>query len=75
MISYIKKLKIQFFNFSKRITNFEKKKKKFSIINFSMLKTITMFKMRLIETIIKIKVEIVNIVKIDVVKTKCRVIK
>ena len=35
-----------------------------------MLKTITVCKMQSIETIIKIKAKIVNIVKIDVVKTK-----
>ena len=40
-----------------------------------MSRTITVYKMRSIETIIKIKAKIVNITKIDVVKTKFRAIK
>ena len=65
------------------MTNFEnlilKKKKKGFLNNFSMSRTITMCKMRSIETIIKIKIKIkikiANIAKIDVVKTKFRAIK
>ena len=37
-----------------------------------MLKMITMYKIRSIETIIEIKAKIVKIAKIDVVKTKFR---
>ena len=40
-----------------------------------MSKTITVYKMRSIETIIKIKAKIVNIAKIDVAKTKFRAMK
>ena len=40
-----------------------------------MSRIITMCKMRSIETIIKIKIKIVNIAKIDVVKTKFRAMK
>ena len=40
-----------------------------------MSKTMTVYKMRSIETIIKIKIKIVNIAKIDVLKTKFRAMK
>ena len=66
---------------SKKMTNFENlilKESKiihFFIDNSSMSKMMTVCRIRSIEAIIEIKVKMVNIAKIDVVKTKFRAIK